>query len=417
MRGNPSGSRAAALRVGAAAIAAVLVAEAAAWVLRPGGAIEPAEVATGAYFDSAQIERAVAYRDGQRALAIGAIAASGAVLVLLSLGRPRAARRGLEALGRRPLAGAAAAGAAISITVAVAGLPFAAAAQERAVDYGISTQGLGSWLIDQGKATAIAAALTAAGAALLIALARRLPRAWWVAAAGAIVVYAVVFAALAPVLLAPLFNDFDRLEPGPARSAVLELADRAGVEVGEVYRVDASRRSTTLNAYVSGLGPTKRIVVYDNLLAAVERPALRSVLAHELGHAAHRDLWRGVAFVGLVALPGMLFVRLAGGSLAARGGADPASPAALPAYGLAITLAALVIGVAANQLSRGAEASADAFALRLTGDPGGLIDLQTRLARRNLSDPDPPRWAHFLFGSHPTTLERIGTAEAFREGR
>jgi STE24 endopeptidase len=189
------------------------------------------------------------------------------------------------------------------------------------------------------------------------------------------------------------------------------------VEIGEVYEVDASRRSTALNAYVSGLGPTKRVVVYDNLLEGVERPALRSVLAHELAHAHNDDIWRGLAFVAFVAPLGMLAVKLGGTALARRGGADPGSPPALPAYGLAIGAASIVIGVAGAQLSRDVEATADDFALRLTGEPKALIDLQTDLAKRNLADPDPPAWSQFLFGTHPTTIERIGAAEAYERQR
>jgi Zn-dependent protease with chaperone function len=416
MRRITLGSPGAGLRIGAAAVAAVLVAEAAVWLLRPRGEpIEPDPVTASAYFEPEQVERAEDYRDGQRWLLLAEIAISAGVLLALALGRPRMARRGLEALARRPVLGAAAAGAAISLAVTLAQLPVSAIAHERSVDAGISTQGFGEWLWDSGRAAAISSALAAVGAALLIFLVRRLPRAWWPVAAAGVVAYAILFVVLAPILLAPIFNDFRRLEPGPARDEVLRLAERAGVEVGEVYSVDASRRSTTLNAYVSGLGPTKRVVVYDNLLAAVERPALRSVLAHELAHAENRDLWRGIAFIALVAPVGMLFVYLGGTALARRGGADPASPAALPAYALAIAVASLVLGIAGNQLSRDVEAEADAFALRLTDDPGGLIDLQTRLAERNLSDPDPPGWARFLFGTHPTTLERIGAAEAYRE--
>lgn len=407
-----------ALKVGAAAVAAVLVAEAAVWLLRPRGEpIEPRPVAASDYFDPDLLERAEDYRDGQRLLTIGEIAISAGVLLALALGRPRTARRRLEALARRPVLGAAAAGAAISIAVTLAQLPLSAIAHERSVDAGISTQGFGDWLADAGRAAAISAALAGVGASLLLLLVRRLPRGWWPVAAAGVVVYAIAFVVLAPVLLAPIFNDFRRLEPGPAREQVLRLAERAGVDVGEVYSVDASRRSTSLNAYVSGLGPTKRAVVYDNLLAAVERPALRSVLAHELAHAHNRDIWRGIAFLALVAPGGMLFAYLAGTALARRGGADPASPAALPAYALAIGVAALVLGIAGNQLSRSVEAEADAFALRLTDDPRALTDLQTELAARNISDPDPPGWARLFFGTHPTTLERLGAAEAYERAR
>ncbi len=265
-----------ALLIGATAVAAFLVAEGAVLLLRPRAELlEPVAVSAGDYFDAAQVERAEDFRDGQRLLGLGGLAVSGAVLVALSLGRPRAARRALERLGRRPVLGAAAAGAGLSVVIAVVGLPLAAIAHERAVDVGLSTQSLAAWLGDEAKAVAIAAVLTGAGAAILLALVRRLPRGWWAVAAGGVVTYAVISQALAPVLLAPLFNDFEKLEPGPARETVVELADSAGVEIGEIYEVDASRRSTALNAYVSGLGPTKRVVVYDNLLAWVEQEGRR----------------------------------------------------------------------------------------------------------------------------------------------
>ena len=184
------------------------------------------------------------------------------------------------------------------------------AAHERAVDVGLSTQGFGAWLADQGRLAAISAGLAAAGGAVLLVLVRRFGRRWWIPGAAVATGYAVIFVGLAPILLEPVFNDFDRLPEGRARSDVLALGERAGVEIGEVYRVDASRRSTALNAYVSGLGPTKRVVLYDNLLESVDRAPLRSVVAHELAHVEHQDLWRGLAFVGIVSLPATLFASL-----------------------------------------------------------------------------------------------------------
>ena len=223
-----------------------------------------------------------------------------------------------------------------------------------------------------------------------------------------------LFVWVAPVVLAPIFNRFEALPQGSAtRTEVLALGERAGVEIGEVYRVDASRRVTSLNAYVDGLGSTKRVVLYDNLLAEADREEVASVVAHELGHVAHDDIPRGLAYVLIVAPLGMLFTRELGTSLARRSGADPATPAAIPAYLLALSLAALVLNVPGNQLSRKVEASADAFALELTGDPRALIDLQLRLAGTNLSDPDPPDLYEALFATHPPTVERIGAALAY----
>ena len=122
---------------------------------------------------------------------------------------------------------------------------------------------------------------------------------------------------------------------------MLELGREAGVDIGEVYRIDASRRSTALNAYVDGIGSTKRVVLYDNLLERAARPELRSIVAHELGHVAHDDIPRGILYVVLVAPLGLVFARELALAIARRSGADPASPAAIPAYLLALALAAL----------------------------------------------------------------------------
>jgi STE24 endopeptidase len=403
-----------ALRLVAATVAAVIVAEAAVLILSPRSEVpDPLPVAEERYFEAAQLERARDYRGGQRTLFLIGLAIQIGVLLALALGRPGAARRALRLLERRPVLGGLAAGAAISVALALVALPTGLAAHERAVDVGISTQSLGPWLGDRGKAALIAAALAGAGAAVLLGLQRRLPRGWWMPVSGAVVAYAVIITWLAPVLLAPLFNRFDPLGPGPARDAVVELGAQADVEIGEVYRVDASRRVTSLNASVSGLGPTKRVVLYDNLLEEVERPALRSIVAHELGHVANRDVPRGLMFVAIVAPFGILFVRELGGALARRAGVEPGTPAALPGYALALVLATFGLGIAGNQLSRAVEARADAFALELTEDPQALIELQMRLAERNVTDPDPPGWTTKVLRTHPTTVERIGAALAW----
>jgi Zn-dependent protease with chaperone function len=400
---KPDGRRRA-LRVGVAAVAMVLVAEGAVWLLRPGERpIQPAQVSEHGYFTEAQIERGRAYSDGQLWLLLAAVGAQGAVLVGLGLGRPRFLRRRLERLEARPIVGAAAAGAGLSIALGLAALPAGVAAHERAVDYGVSTQSLGFWLADLGKSAAIGAALAAAGAALLIALVRRFGSRWWLPGTVAVAAIAVVFVWLAPVVLAPLFNRFTPLPAtSKARAEVLALGRRAGVDIGQVYRVDASRRVRSLNAYVDGVGSTKRVVLYDNLLQRTNRPELRSVVAHELGHVKHDDVPRGLAFV-----------RELGGLLAQRTGVDERGPGALPGYALGLMVASLALGVVGNQLSRQVEASADTFALELTHDPHALIQVQRRLALSSVADPDPPGIVTALAGTHPSTVDRIGTAVAY----
>jgi STE24 endopeptidase len=306
------------------------------------------------------------------------------------------------------------AGAGLSVTLGVAALPASIAAHQRAVDYGISTQAFGSWIGDVAKSAAIGAVLAAAGAALLMALVRRFGGRWWLPGTVAVAAIATVFVWLAPVVLAPVFNKFTALPPDSrSRADVLALARRAGVDVGQVYRVNASRRVRSLNAYVDGIGSTKRVVLYDNLLRRANRPELESIVAHELGHVKHDDVLRGLAFLVIVAPLGLLFAGELGAALARRAGVEPRGPAALPAYVLGLAVAALVLGVPGNQLSRQVEASADTFALQLTHDPRALIQVQRRLALSSVSDPDPPDVVTALIGTHPSTMDRIGAAVAY----
>ncbi len=247
-----------------------------------------------------------------------------------------------------------------------------------------------------------------------IALIRRFPANWWIPAAAVVTCFAVIALYLSPVLIDPLFNRFEPLPPGKLRSEVMRLADRAGVDVGEVYRVDASRRTTAINAYVGGLGHTKRVVLYDNLIEDYPERQVRSVVAHELGHVKNSDVPKGLLWVAIVALPGMLLVRRLTEAIGGRSG----GPASLPALALSLGVVSFGLTCAGNTLSRPVEARADSYALELTGDPQAFIALERSLALRNLGDPDPPALFHTLFGTHPTTVERIGFGEAVRrEGR
>lgn len=402
------------IRIGVVAVAAIVVAEGAVWLTRPRAeAIRPAAVSERAYFSETELQRASDFRDIQRLIGLGALVVEGGVLVALALWRPAPLRRALDAASHHPILGGAAVGAGISLTLAVTGLPLGAIANERALDFGLSTQTLGSWLGDRARVAAIGVALAALGGAAAVALLRRLGKRFWIGGTLLVIGAAAVFTWLAPVVLAPVFNRFEPLPPGRVRSEVLELGRRAGVKIGEVYRVDASRRSTAINAYVDGLGSTKRVVLYDNTIRELSPAELRSVIAHELAHVEENDIPRGLLFVALVAPLGVLFVQLSAGALARRSGDDPRSPAALPALALSVALTGFAFGVSGNRLSRAIEARADSFALELTRDPRAFIDLQQRLAVTNLSDPEPPAALHAVFGTHPTTMERIGTAVGY----
>jgi STE24 endopeptidase len=231
--------------------------------------------------------------------------------------------------------------------------------------------------------------------------------------AAAVVGFGVATTYLGPVVLDPIFNRFTPLPEGRERADVLDLAQRAGVDVGEVYEVDASRRTTAANAYVNGLGRTKRVVLYDTLMRDFTRDEVRLVVAHELGHVRHDDVRRLLAFLAIVAPAGTLAVALVAEALQPEG--EPAGPRTLPALALAAMLVGTPVSAVANRLSRSIEARTDAFALRLTNAPEPFIGFERRITVKNVAEPDPPGWAEVLFGTHPTTLRRIGAAVAFRD--
>ena len=229
-----------AARVCGVAIAMLVVAALAVWVLAPDGQLpDPLPVAASDYFNEAQLRRAEDFRAGQRWLMIAGLAIEAAVLLAAALGRPAWLRDGLERLGARPLGGAAVAGAAVAALVALATVPTALIAHERAVDAGLSTQSLGSWAWDLCRSTAITAALAALGAALLLALVRTIPPPLVAAGRGAaerargrlrLDCPGRPGAGLQRVRAAP------RGKPIEAR--VLALGERAGVDIGEVYSIE-----------------------------------------------------------------------------------------------------------------------------------------------------------------------------------
>jgi STE24 endopeptidase len=394
-----------------AVVAAFVVAEAAVLLLRPrDGVIAPVAVDPGSYFTPAELERARDYRHGQLALFAAGTAIEAALLIWL-VRRPPARLRGPF---RRPALAAAGAGAALSVGFVAARLPIGAISHQRSVDVGLSTQDWGPWLGDAAKSTAIGAVFAGIGAAAAVALMRRFPRGWWAPGSVLVVGFAAATVYLGPVVLDPIFNRFTPLPEGRTRSDVLALAREADVDVGQVYEVDASRRTTGSNAYVTGLGRTKRVVLYDNLLKDFTRDEVRLVVAHELGHVHYRDVPRGLLYVVLVA-PGALYAA----SLLTRRLApeeERPGPAVLPALALSIAIVSFGVSVLGNQLSRRIEARADSYSLRLTDAPQPFIGFERGIAVRNVADPDPPEWLVALMATHPPTVDRIGIAKAFEAG-
>ncbi|HEY7933654.1 MAG TPA: M48 family metalloprotease [Solirubrobacteraceae bacterium] len=301
--------------------------------------------------------------------------------------------------------------AGLSLLSELSASPCSALAQRRAVRAGLSTQPWEAWLGDLLKSTAMTAGFSAGAALALVKLTRRYQSWWWLVAAAMGTAGQTALTFLAPVILDPVFNRFDLLEPGPVREDVFDLSRRAGVDVGEVYRVDASRRTRAANAYVTGLGSTRRVVLFDTLLDSFSREQIRLVVAHELAHVRNRDLLRSLTQQALNA-PASMY---ATSRLAARidpGVEDQPSTTNLAALVISLALIGAITGPCAASLSRQIEARADAFALALTGSPEQFIAFQQQIVKQNLEDPQPPRWLR-MARTHPATVERIGTARAY----
>ena len=397
-------SRSCGVRAAGPALLALVTADLAARVLTPPAQrISPAEVDAEAYFSVDQIERGRRFARPQLALALARSTAElGGLAALVRAGRGRRRSRA------RALDGAAM-GVSMAAALTLLGLPISMLARRRAVGVGLVTQSWRGWAVDVVKATAIEAGLAAGAGGAVVAVTRRYPRHWWLPASVGASAVGAVFGALAPVVLAPLFNDFTPLPEGETRSDVLALAAAAGVEVGEVYSIDASRRTTGANAYVTGLGPTKRVVLFDTMLDRYSRDEIRTVVAHELAHVRHRDVLRGVAYGALVA-PAAAFAvqRLSWALSEERGTAD-----ALPALALATALVAAPIGLIVNRMSRALERRADEFSLELSGAPEAFVSFEQTIAIQNVADVRPPRWVGRVLATHPPTLERIGAAVAY----
>ena len=327
------------------------------------------------------------------------------------------------------LAGGWAPGRVVLVAVAVqavragVGLPFSVRAFRQDARAGLATQRLGGFLRDWAKARAVGLVLVALPVTALVLGARWRPPGWPLVAAVAAVLLVLALAVAGPVLIEPLFNRFRPLEPGPLRARLLKLAATMGVPVRDVLVADASRRTTRVNAYVSGLGRTRRVVVYDTLLAgaggstgAADEVAL--VAAHELAHVRHRDvLWGTVGSAALAAVSVLAVVALFDLEAVRRGFAVSGlgDPLAVPGLLLLAALGGLLAAPVASAISRWAEARADWVALEVTRDPVTAVAVERRLALENRADLRPNRLLVAMFASHPVTMARIAQAWLWAE--
>jgi STE24 endopeptidase len=269
----------------------------------------------------------------------------------------------------------------------------------------LSTQSFGAWLGDRAKSLAVGVVLAAGAWTAVVGSGRAWPR-WWPLAASAGAAFAIlVLTLLAPLLLEPLFNRFEPLADERLAGELRELAGEAGVPIRAVLVADASRRTVKSNAYVSGLGPTRRVVVWDTMLRSAGEPELKLVVAHELAHRRERHVLKGTLLGMAGAVVAVLLL------WAALGTPQPGDVARAALVLTGLELVTLPFGAA---LSRRWERVADAFSLELTHDPDAYVQAHLALARTNLSDLDPPRAAYVMLFTHPTPPERLALVQSSR---
>ena len=304
----------------------------------------------------------------------------------------------------------------LSLITELAGLPLAfytGFLLERR--YGLSNERLSAWLKDQAKSFAISIVLGGGAAVLIYALIRRFPSGWWLPAGALFALIISVLANLAPVVLLPIFYRVTPLERADLRARLLALAEKAGARVLGAYEWGLGEKTRKANAALAGLGGTRRILVSDTMLAEYSDDEIEIVLAHELAHHVHGDIWKGLLFESGLVLAGFYAAaRVLEWAAPLVGLSGPADPAGLPMLLLTAGAVSLVMQPAAHAMSRSNERNADRFALEITKNPGAFISAMRRLGAQNLAEEDPSKVTEWLFYSHPPMRERIAAAEAFK---
>jgi STE24 endopeptidase len=402
--------------LGSGAVFLVLAAVLVPWEAMPGSDLTP--VSPDTVFSAEELRRAEAFSSLRRYLGWASYFTSLGVALLLgftglgaSLVRKVAPRRWWLAVPVATLA--------LLLLGRMVTFPLSVWSWRHRLAYGLTEQSLGEWAVDYLKSFVVGWTVTTLLALMFLGLVRLGTRRWfvWAGAAAAGLTFAGSF--LFPVVVEPVFNEFQSMQEGPFKDSVLDLAAQQGVAVEDVLVSDASRRTTSYNAYVSGLGGTHRVVVYDTLLDGMEPEQALVVIAHELAHTRHRDVLvgTGLGAVGAVAGVAMLALLLDRRRLLRWAGVDDVrDPAVLPLVLALVAVGSLLASPVQSAISRAVEARADRETLVVVEDPDTFIAMQRELTLASLNDPTPPVWSQFVFGTHPTVLQRIAMAQSTREG-
>lgn len=279
--------------------------------------------------------------------------------------------------------------------------------------YGLSNQSFGAWAGDQLKGLGIQLIVLSLVLMAIFAVIRRSPRRWWLWATLIISAFVMVGAVIAPVFIAPLFNKYTAMAPGPMRDQILGMAHANNVPAENVYVFDASRQTRRISANVSGLGPTIRVSLNDNLLNRTSPAEVKAVMGHELGHYVLGHVWRGLLAITGVFLIVFLLLWWITPRLLARFGPrwgvqQVSDPAALPVLSATASVLLLVMTPVLNTIGRTAEAEADAFGLDAAREPDGFAAVSMKLSEYRKISPGPLE--EVIFFDHPSGENRVRRA-------
>ncbi|NJN79676.1 MAG: M48 family metallopeptidase [Anaerolineales bacterium] len=282
--------------------------------------------------------------------------------------------------------------------------------------FGQSNQSLKDWIVDQVKGLAIGAPIGLILLELLYLALRLTGDAWWLWAAGGMLLFSVIISNLAPILIMPLFNKYVPLgdEHKELEERLLTLAKNANTKVKGVFKFDMSKRTKAANAALTGIGNTRRIILGDTLINEFTLDEVETVLAHELGHHVNKDIPFLITVGTLLTTLGLFIASLAlDSAVTFFSFTSVADVAAFPALMLILSAYGLLISPLENSLSRWRENMADDYALTSTKKAEAFASAFTRLANQNLGEIDPEKWVVFMFYSHPPLGERIDKAKRF----
>lgn len=282
--------------------------------------------------------------------------------------------------------------------------------------YELSNQTLKGWIMDQVKGGLVGGVLGLVVIEIIYFVLRISPDFWWLWTGLILLLFNVILANLAPVVLMPLFYKFVPLgeEHADLEQRLLALADRVGTRVRGVYKFDMSQRTKAANAAVTGLGNTRRILLGDTLINEFSADEIETVLAHELAHQVYRDIPIGILVESAITLGGLyLASQVLDWGVAIFGFNGISDVATMPLFGLVMGLYGLIIMPLGNAYSRSRERRADEYALKMTGNGTAYASALTRLANQNLAEADPEPWVEILIYSHPALAKRIAMAENY----